>query len=87
MPMVAPSAVAGGMLVFMMAFNELTVSALLWSAGSETVGVVLFSLEQAGDAVSAAAVAVIAVVVTLALMLLANAFASRTARGVLPWQP
>jgi iron(III) transport system permease protein len=87
MPMVAPSAVAGGMLVFMMAFNELTVSALLWSAGSETVGVVLFSLEQAGDAVSAAAVAVIAVLVTLSLMLVANAFASRTARGVLPWQP
>lgn len=87
MPMIAPSAVAGGMLVFMMAFNELTVSALLWSSGSETVGVVLFSLEQAGDAVSAAAVAVIAVVVTLAMMLTANALASRVARGVLPWQP
>ena len=87
MPMVAPSAVAGGMLVFLMAFNELTVSALLWSSGSETVGVVLFSLEQAGDAVSAAAVAVIAVVVTLAMMLLTNALASRAARGVLPWQP
>jgi iron(III) transport system permease protein len=87
MPLVAPSAVAGGMLVFLMAFNELTVSALLWSSGSETVGVVLFSLDQAGDAVSAAAVAVIAVVVTLAMMLTANAFASRVARGVLPWQP
>jgi iron(III) transport system permease protein len=87
MPMIAPSAVAGGMLVFMMAFNELTVSALLWSSGSETVGVVLFSLEQAGDAGSAAAVAVIAVVVTLAMMLMANALASRVARGVLPWQP
>jgi iron(III) transport system permease protein len=87
MPMVAPSAVAGGMLVFLMAFNELTVSALLWSSGSETVGVVLFSLEQAGEAVAAAAVAVIAVVVTLAMMLLTNAVASRAARGVLPWQP
>jgi iron(III) transport system permease protein len=49
--------------------------------------VVLFSLEQAGDAVSAAAVAVIAVVVTLGMMLMANALASRVARGVLPWQP
>ena len=87
MPMIAPSAVAGGMLVFLMAFNELTVSALLWSSGAETVGVVLFSLDQAGDAVSAAAVAVIAVVVTVAMMLLANALASRVARGVLPWQP
>jgi len=87
MPMDAPSAIAGGMLVFLMAFNELTVSALLWSSGSETVGVVLFSLEQAGDGVSAAAVAVIAVVVTLTMMLLTNALASRAARGVLPWQP
>ena len=87
MPMVAPSAVAGGMLVFLMAFNELTVSALLWSSGSETVGVVLFSLEQAGEAVAAAAVAVIAVIVTLSMMLMANALASRVARGVLPWQP
>ena len=87
LPLVAPSAVAGGLLVFLTAFNELTVSALLWSSGAETVGVVLFSLEQAGDAVSAAAVAVIAVAVTLAMMLLANALASRVARGVLPWQP
>jgi iron(III) transport system permease protein len=87
MPLVAPSAIAGGMLVFLMAFNELTVSALLWSSGAETVGVVLFSLEQAGEAGSAAAVAVIAVVVTIAMMLMANALASRVARGVLPWQP
>jgi iron(III) transport system permease protein len=87
LPLVAPSAVAGGMLVFLTAFNELTVSALLWSSGAETVGVVLFSLEQAGDAVSAAAVAVVAVGVTLTMMLVANALASRVARGVLPWQP
>ncbi len=87
LPLVAPSAVAGGMMVFLTAFNELTVSALLWSSGAETVGVVLFSLEQAGDTVSAAAVAVIAVVVTLVMMLIANALASRVARGVLPWQP
>jgi len=87
LPLVAPSALAGGMLVFLTAFNELTVSALLWSSGAETVGVVLFSLEQAGDSVSAAAVAVIAVAVTLTMMLVANALASRVARGVLPWQP
>jgi iron(III) transport system permease protein len=75
------------MLVFLTAFNELTVSALLWSSGSETVGVVLFSLDQSGDAVSAAAVAVIAVMVTVSIMLVANTQSSRVARGVLPWQP
>src|SRR5436190_2075339 len=39
LPLVAPSALAGGMLVFLTAFNELTVSALLWSSGAEIVGV------------------------------------------------
>ncbi len=57
-PLAAPAAVAGALLVFMSAFNELTVSALLWSGGNETLGVVLFSLEEAGLAAHAAAVAV-----------------------------
>ncbi|MGH7322483.1 MAG: ABC transporter permease [Candidatus Rokuibacteriota bacterium] len=86
LPLVAPAATAGAMLVFLTAFNELTVSALLWSSGSETLGVVLFSLEQAGDSVSAAAVAVVTVAVTLAIMLVASAFARHLPRGVLPWQ-
>ena len=47
-PLVAPSAFAGALLVFMSAFNELTVSALLWSSRNETLGVILFSLEESG---------------------------------------
>ncbi|MBP0649515.1 ABC transporter permease subunit, partial [Mycobacterium tuberculosis] len=39
-PLAAPAAVAGGLLVFLTAFNELTVSALLWSAGTAPMGVV-----------------------------------------------
>lgn len=86
LPLLAPVATAGAMLVFMTAFSELTVSALLWSSGSETLGVVLFSLEQAGDSVSAAAVAVLTVGVTLSLMLGASALARRLPAGMLPWQ-
>jgi iron(III) transport system permease protein len=86
LPLVAPAAAAGAILVFMTAFSELTVSALLWSAGSETLGVVLWSLEQAGESVAAAAVAVLTVAVTLGLMFVASAFARRLPPGVLPWQ-
>jgi iron(III) transport system permease protein len=86
-PLVAPAAGAGAIMVFLTAFNELTVSALLWSSGAETVGVVLFGLEQAGEVVSANAVATISVIVTVVLMLAANAAGRRLPRGVLPWRP
>jgi iron(III) transport system permease protein len=85
LPLVAPVAVAGALLVFLTAFSELTVSALLWSAGIETIGVVIFGLDQAGDAVSAAAVSVLTVVATVATMLLASLLARRLPPGALPW--
>jgi iron(III) transport system permease protein len=85
-PLLAPAATAGAMLVFLVAFSELTVSALLWSSGSETLGVVVWSLEQAGDSVSAAAVSVLAIAATLTVMLLASTLARRLPQGVLPWQ-
>jgi iron(III) transport system permease protein len=85
LPLVAPVAVAGALLVFLTAFSELTVSALLWSAGVETLGVVIFSLDQAGDAVSAAAVSVLAVATTVGAMLLASLLARRLPPGALPW--
>jgi iron(III) transport system permease protein len=86
LPLVAPAAAAGALLVFLTAFNELTVSALLWSSGHETLGVVVFGLEQAGDTVLAAAVASVTVAATAALMVLASGFARWLPRGVLPWQ-
>lgn len=85
-PLLAPAAAAGGILVFLTAFNELTVSALLWSSGAETLGVVLFSLEQAGESTAAAAVAVLTIVATVALMAMGSALRHRLPPGVLPWQ-
>ncbi len=86
LPLVAPAAAAGGLLIFLTAFNELTVSALLWSSGSETLGVVVFSLEQGGDSTMAAALAVVSLLVTLGLMLTTLLFAKKMPQGVLPWR-
>lgn len=85
-PLAAPAAAAGGLLVFMSAFNELTVSALLWSSGNETLGVILFSLEEAGLGTQAAAVAVVSIAVVLVLLAVLDRFAKRLPAGVLPWR-
>ncbi|MGX8013711.1 ABC transporter permease [Mesorhizobium sp. ORM8.1] len=85
-PLAAPAAVAGGLLVFMSAFNELTVSALLWSSGKETLGVVLFSLEEAGLGTQAAAIAVSTIIVVVVLLLALDRFGRRLPAGVLPWR-
>lgn len=86
LPLVAPAAVAGALIIFLMAFNELTVSALLWSSGSETLGVVFFSFQQGGDSSHAAALGALTVVVTTALMLSTLLLAKRLPPGVLPWR-
>jgi iron(III) transport system permease protein len=85
-PLVAPAAAAGALLVFLTAFNELTVSALLWASGTETLGVVVFSFEQGGESNYAAAVATITVALTLLLMLSTLLLARRLPPGVLPWR-
>ncbi|HEX3631684.1 MAG TPA: iron ABC transporter permease [Casimicrobiaceae bacterium] len=85
LPLVAPMATAGALLVFLTAFNELTVSALLWSSGAETLGVVVFSFQQGGDSTYAAALAMLTVAVTIALML-STLITGKPARGVLPWR-
>lgn len=85
-PILAPAATVSALMVFLVAFNELTVSALLWSSGTETLGVVLFSLKEAGLAGEAAAVAISASVVILAAMLALDLLAKRLPRNVLPWR-
>ncbi|TCR60867.1 iron ABC transporter permease [Bosea sp. BK604] len=85
-PILAPAATVSALMVFLVAFNELTVSALLWSSGTETLGVVLFSLKEAGLAGEAAAIAISASVVILAVMLLLDLSARRLPDNVLPWR-
>jgi iron(III) transport system permease protein len=86
LPLAAPAAAAGGLMVFMTAFNELTVSALLWSTGNETLGVIVFQLHYEGNSPAAAALAVVTVAVTLGLALLFDRLARRLPVGVVPWR-
>lgn len=67
LPLVAPAVISGALLVALTAFGELTVSALLWSPGSETVGVLIFGLNEGGDVAGAAAASVLCLVLVFAL--------------------
>ncbi len=85
-PIVAPAALAGCLLVFMMALNELTVSALLWSHGTETLGVILFSLEEAGLGTQAAAIAIVSQMLVIGILLLLDRIGRSLPAGILPWR-
>jgi iron(III) transport system permease protein len=86
LPLLAPAAFAGGLLVFLTAVNELTVSALLWSAGKETLGVVIFNLDESGEKVQASAISVLVVMLVIVVMLLLSALSRVLPKGVIPWQ-
>ncbi|NRA21309.1 MAG: iron ABC transporter permease [Oceanospirillaceae bacterium] len=84
-PLTAPAIFAGGLLVFLISVNELTVSALLWSAGNETLGVMMFNLDESGDSVLASALSVLVVILVATLMALLSLFAAKLPKGVIPW--
>jgi iron(III) transport system permease protein len=86
LPVMAPVAAAGAILVFLTAFNELTLSALLWSSGAETLGVVVFSFEQGGESPYAAALSLLTIGVTMGLALMSLSFHRHLPQGVLPWR-
>ena len=86
LPLVAPAAGTGAILVFLTAYNEITVSALLWSSGSETIGSTIFNYEDGGYTTLAAAMAAVTVAATTLLMLLLHLLGSRLPPGVAPWR-
>lgn len=47
-PLITPGVLSGAILVFLSALTELTVSALLYSSDSETIGVSILSFQQSG---------------------------------------
>ncbi|MGP0579573.1 ABC transporter permease [Paenibacillus peoriae] len=80
LPLVLPGILTGGLLVFLTALTELTVSALLYSSGSQTIGVTIFSFEQAGETLySTALSSLIAVLIAAggAIVLLVQKWATR----------
>ncbi len=72
LPLLAPAIAAGALLVFVFAVHELTISVLLYGPTTETLAVDILGLQQVGDPVVTAALAVIltAVVAALAGLLL-----------------
>ena len=86
MPSVTPAATAGAVLILMTAMNELTLSALLWSSGHETIGVMVFSLQYEGNSTAAAAVSVLSTLLLFTLCTLAELILGRTGSSALPWR-
>ena len=85
LPGILPAAAAGAILVVMTALNELTLSALLWSSGTETIGVMIFALQYEGNSTAAAAVAVLSTLLVLLLAAIATTASLKLPRGTLPW--
>ncbi|WP_029064720.1 iron ABC transporter permease [Labrenzia sp. DG1229] len=85
-PLTAPSAASGAILVFLTAYNEVTVSALLWSTGNETIGTTIFNYEDGGYTTLAAAMSAVVVAATILIMLAMNVLAKRVPAGTIPWK-
>lgn len=84
-PTLLPALCAGGLMVFLTAFSELTVSALLWSAGSRTLGVVVYGLEEAGLTTEASALGVVTILVVGIVMAMIDALRPLLPDGSVPW--
>jgi iron(III) transport system permease protein len=79
-----PAAVIGGVVVALTAVRELTISILLVAPGSQTLGVVIYSLQQAGDYNTASALALLVALAGIAGLSLAAWAGGRHRRAVTP---
>jgi iron(III) transport system permease protein len=78
LPLARPGMIAGWILVFMPALRELTVSILLYAYHTETIGVVVYNLQDAGYREIAAALASI----VMGLLILGNMIIRKLTGGV-----
>ena len=85
-PLIAPAAASGAILGFLTAYNEITVSALLWSTGNETIGTTIYNYEDGGYTTLAAAMSTVTVIATIGLMAALDRFGKRLPPGVVPWR-
>jgi iron(III) transport system permease protein len=86
LPVVAPTVVVAALLVFLNAFSEISLSALLAGSRAETLGWLVFGLEQGGDTNRAAALSVVLVAI-LGVLGLVVAGVRRWARRDAPGGP
>jgi len=78
LPLARPGMIAGWILVFMPALRELTVSILLYTYHTETIGVVVYNMQDAGYREIAAALASI----VMALLIVGNMVIRKLTGGV-----
>lgn len=78
LPLARPGMIAGWILVFMPALRELTVSILLYTYRTETIGIVVYNLQDAGYREIAAALASI----VIGLLIVGNVAIRRLTGGV-----
>jgi iron(III) transport system permease protein len=78
LPLARPGMIAGWILVFMPALRELTVSILLYAYRTETIGVVVYNMQDAGYREIAAALASI----VMGLLILGNMVIRKLSGGV-----
>jgi iron(III) transport system permease protein len=78
LPLARPGMIAGWILVFMPALRELTVSILLYAYHTETIGVVVYNLQDAGYREIAAALASI----VMGLLIVGNQIIRKLTGGV-----
>jgi iron(III) transport system permease protein len=78
LPLARPGMIAGWILVFMPALRELTVSILLYAYHTETIGVVVYNLQDAGYREIAAALASI----VMAILIFGNMVIRKLTGGV-----
>ena len=79
LPLLRPALVAGWFLVFMPVMSELTMTVLLTGPGLETIGTVIFQLQEYADA-SGGGASVLAVIVIAAVIAI-NFLVKRVSRG------
>ena len=87
LPIVAPTVLVAALLVFLNAFSELSISALLAGSRAETLGWLVFGLEQAGNTNQAAALSTVLVVILGVLGLIAAALRRWARASVAPAPP
>lgn len=74
---VVPVVITGAMMVFLTAVRELTISILLVAPGSQTLGVAIFNLQQAGNYNAASALALLVAIVGIVGLSITAAIASK----------
>ena len=81
MPLIRPALVSGWFLAAVPAITELTLSVLLWSAGNETIGVMVFNMHEEGKVLLSSALAIVVMAVALTSNLLLRRLTSDLAEA------